>query len=100
MLRTISTGNVCNDLELCSIPVLNHVCANDKQNLMNVRLIRANLEPQIVALTSTQSMLRAIKDYTDFLSRNFAVKIFLGEKQNLCGPNFKLYAVKSVRVRR
>ena len=67
---------------------------------MNVRLIRANLEQQIVALTSTRSMLRAIKDYTDFLSRNFAVKICLGKKQNLYGPNFKLYAVKSVRVRR
>ena len=44
---------------------MNHVCANDKQNLMNARLIRANLEQQIVALTSTQSMLRAIKDYTE-----------------------------------
>ena len=52
---------------------MNHVCANDKQYLMNVQLIRANREKQIVALTSTQSMLRAIKHYVDFLSRNFAV---------------------------
>ena len=74
------------------------LCANEKQNLMNVRLIRANLEKQIVALTSTESMLRAIKHYADFLSRNFAVKVCLGKKQNLFGPNFKLYAIKSVRV--
>ena len=77
-----------------------HVCANDNQNLMNIRLIRANLEKQIVALTSTQSMLRAIKDYADFWSRNFAVKVCLGKKQNLLGPNFELYSIRSVRVRR
>ena len=39
VLRTISAGDVGNDLKLCSISVLNHVCANDKQNLMNIRLI-------------------------------------------------------------
>ena len=46
---------------------------NDQQNLMNVRLIRANLETQIVALTSTQSMLRAIKHYADLLIRKLPV---------------------------
>ena len=79
---------------------MNHVCANDKQNLMNIGLIELTAVVYC-HFEFTQSMLiEGYKAQYRFLEQNFVVKVCLGKKQGLYGSNFKLYAIKSVLVRR